>query len=164
MIRLLGEGSFGKVWLCSKKAVDSTEDERFAVKVVTSTRSQSWEQVCPYLNPANFDHPLRQRPKCLRLREVRSLQKLGKHPNIVCLRQVIRSKTKANQLNLVFDYHPSNLHVELKSAIRSRSRFSKDRQLRWAFQLLSAVSHAHKNGTIYPAESSTCLYGNPLLS
>lgn len=77
---------------------------------------------------------------------MRSLQKLGKHRYIVCLHQVIRSKTKGDFLNLVFDYHPSNLYKEIKKARNGKAFFSHERVITWTFELLSAVAHAHKNG------------------
>lgn len=46
VIRLLGEGSFGKVWLCTKKTkgdVCESREEKYAVKVVNP--KLSWEEV-----------------------------------------------------------------------------------------------------------------------
>ncbi len=121
VVRHLGKGAFGEVTEVKEKANGS----RFAVKVIRDKRYETWEE-------------------CLKLREVRSLMKLGSNnSNIVGLHKVIRENKR---LYLVFDYHPSNLYRSIKNQKQNNKAFSIEKIARWSFELLDALSYMHRMG------------------
>ncbi|KAI3994664.1 hypothetical protein MKX01_027554 [Papaver californicum] len=89
-IEVVGEGTFGLVW----KAIDNRSNEIVAVKQMKDSCS-SWEE-------------------CLALPEVKALIKLGDHPNIVRLRQIVLEN---NVLYLVFGYVEFTLHSLMNNKI-----------------------------------------------
>lgn len=83
MVRQLGDGSFGTVWLAN---TNSGNSDRVAVKKM-KRKFFSWDE-------------------CVQLREVKSLKRL-QHRNIIRLREVIREH---DELYFIFDFMEGNLY------------------------------------------------------
>lgn len=120
MVRRIGQGAFGEVTECTEKSTGF----RCAVKVISNKRYETWDE-------------------CLKLREVRSLRRLGStHKHIVVLRQIIRENKK---LFLVFDYHPTNLHRRIQEVRASKKEHLPTSKIAsWTYQLISAIAYMHR--------------------
>ena len=77
--------------------------------------------------------------ECVKLREVKSLQKLT-HPNIIKLKEVIRIE---DILHMIFEYAESNLYQIVKERTKP---FSEAEIKSIIYQTLLGLSHIHKNG------------------
>ena len=113
--RTLGEGSFAVVY--EAKAATGT---RVAIKQIKE-RQRSWEA-------------------CLSMRELRSLKSMGKHPNLVALKELVLDK---DILNFVFEFLPRNLHQVIQEASHG---FSDSRVAHMSSGLLRGVAHMHSRG------------------
>ena len=87
--KTLGEGSFALVY----DAEHTPTNTRVAIKKIKE-KQKSWEG-------------------CLAMRELRSLKSLGKHPNLVALRELILEK---DLLYFVFEFLPQDLHKVIQAA------------------------------------------------
>ncbi|KAJ3107065.1 hypothetical protein HDU97_005034 [Phlyctochytrium planicorne] len=99
IIKQLGDGSFGTVLM----AQDTTNGETVAIKRMKK-KYYNWEE-------------------CTQLREIKSLQKLGNHKNIIRLKAVIRDPQK-DELNFIFEYMDGNLYNRMTE--REGRPFSED--------------------------------------
>ena len=116
-VEQLGKGSQGTVW----KTVDKLTRENRAIKKIRK-RFMKYED-------------------CLNIGEVKCLVKLGSHPNILCLHDVILEGT---MLYLVFELIDCKL-FKLKLSGRGR-RFSEDQACKFCFQILKGLEHMHNQG------------------
>ena len=113
----LGDGAFGEV----AKALHPETGATVAIKRI-KRHFHTWEE-------------------CLQLRELQSLKKLGgSHANIVKLKQVVREE---KLLYFVFEFCESNLHRVCQQA---RGPLPEGRASRLIHDVLSGLSHIHKNG------------------
>ena len=112
MSHMLSEGTFAVVYEARAKK----DGARVAIKRIKE-RQRSWEG-------------------CLAMRELRSLKSMGKHANIVSLRELILEK---DYLHFVFDFWPRNLHQLIKSASTSGG-LSDGRVAQMAAGLLAGVA------------------------
>ena len=123
MTKTLGEGSFAIVYE-GRHQKDST---RVAIKKIKD-KQKSWEA-------------------CLSMRELRSLKSLGKHPNLVHLRELILDQ-QTKYLYFVFEFLPKDLHKVIQGA-RSTGGFSDARAGEMCAGLLSGVGHMHARGFMH---------------
>ena len=79
---------------------------------------------------------------CLSMRELRSLKSMGKHPNLVGLRELILAKDTL-LLYFVFEFLPQDLHKVIRAAAATGG-FSDARVAQMATGLLSGVAHMHQ--------------------
>jgi protein kinase len=119
--RTLGEGSFALVYEAHAKA----DGAKVAIKKIKE-KQKSWES-------------------CLSMRELRSLKSMGKHPNMVLLRELILAK---DILYFVFEFLPCNLHQLIKAAA-STGGFGDARAGAMSAGLLSGVAHMHQRGFMH---------------
>ena len=116
---VIGEGSFGIVYLAQEKS----SDHLVAIKKM-KRKYNSWEE-------------------CMNLREVRSLRKI-RHKNIIKLREVFR---EANQLHLVFDYLESNLFKFYSMHFKEKGKQIPEYFIKKTiFQTLRGIAHLHEKG------------------
>ena len=87
------------------------------------------------------------RGACLSMRELRSLKSLGKHPNLVHLRELIIDQ-QTKYLYFVFEFLPKDLHKVIQGA-RSTGGFSDARAGEMCAGLLSGVGHMHARGFMH---------------
>lgn len=113
--RTLGEGSFALV----HEAFLKSDGTRVAIKKIKE-KQKSWE-------------------KCLSLRELRSLKSMGKHRNLVLLRELVLAK---ENLYFVFEFLPHNLHQLIQGAAADGG-FDLAHAAAMAGGLLSGVAHMH---------------------
>jgi len=116
----LGRGAYGVVW----KIIDKKSQQHFALKkCFDSFRNTIDAQRC--------------------YREVKYLQELRNHDNIVTLLEVYMSES-GRDVYLVFDYMPTDLYVVI------RSNILQDIHIQYiTFQLLNALKYIHGAGLIH---------------
>ena len=119
----IGEGSFAVV----RTATARSDGTRVAIKTIKE-KQRSWEA-------------------CLGMRELRSLKSMGRHDNIVTLRELILDKETHN-LHFVFEFLPCNLHQAIKKATTSGG-FSDARVVDMSTGLLSGLAHMHARGFMH---------------
>ena len=118
--RTLGEGSFAVV----KAGTVRADGAKVAIKVIKEKQS-SWQS-------------------CLSMRELRSLKSMGKHPNLVLLRELVLEK---DVLHFVFEWCECDLHkVVQRSAPHG---FSDGHVAQMATGLLSGLAHMHSRGFMH---------------
>ena len=78
---------------------------------------------------------------CLKLRELRSLKTLGRHANIVRLRELVLER---RVLHFVFEYMPANLHQLIRAG--PAAAFTAARVADMTGQLLRGLAHMHARG------------------
>ncbi|KAH7557833.1 hypothetical protein JRO89_XS11G0226700 [Xanthoceras sorbifolium] len=105
-----------RVW----KAFNKHSGEVVAIKMLRE-KFHSWEE-------------------CLSLEEIKSL-KILRHPNIVLLKEVIR--TRDSSLFFVFEYMDGSLLQVMRSRL---CRFSENEVRHWCFQVLQGLHYMHENG------------------
>jgi serine/threonine protein kinase len=110
----LGEGSFAVVYRAS-----TSDGTTVAIKKIKE--------------------PQPSRDACLSLRELRSLKSVGRHPNIVLLRDTVYEK---RELSFVFEFLPCNLH----QLCRSAPPFSEAKVARMSADLLRGLGYMHQKG------------------
>lgn len=116
--RLLGRGNFAKVYQ-GRCLEDSSE---VAIKVIDKA--------------ANVKAPLEQ----LIVQEISAMRRLGHHPNILKLHEVLASKPR---IYLVMELAPGG---ELFSKLKKRGRFSEATSREYFYQLISALHFCHQHG------------------
>ena len=84
IVKKLGEGAFGVVVKC----VNTQNQEIVAIKKMKG-QTTTWED-------------------CLKMPEVKALQKLNNSPFLIKIREMIHNK-KENEVNIVFEYCDKNL-------------------------------------------------------
>lgn len=120
IIRILGRGTFGKVFLCNFRSLDKL----FAMKVLSKATVREKQQV---------DHTLTER----------SLLGRVKHPFIVELVMAFQTRHK---LFFVLEYCPGG---ELFQLLCKEGRFSEPRSKFYAGQVILALEHIHSFRFIY---------------
>ncbi|KAL5811483.1 hypothetical protein ACOSQ4_028051 [Xanthoceras sorbifolium] len=116
LLNQVGAGSFGRVW----KAFNKHSGEVVAIKMLRE-KFHSWEE-------------------CLSLEEIKSL-KILRHPNIVLLKEVIR--TRDSSLFFVFEYMEGSLLQVMRSRLCC---FSENEVRHWCFQVLKGLCYMHEKG------------------
>ncbi|KAK9088560.1 hypothetical protein Scep_027643 [Stephania cephalantha] len=116
----LGEGSFGSVW----RATDKRNTETVAIKFLKD-HITSWEQ-------------------CMNMIEIKSSVNLGRHPNIVHLKEVFMEN---NNAYLIFE----NMDCSLLHLMNRRCpRVFQENEVRhYMFQLLMGLAHMHQQGYVH---------------
>ncbi|KRX07583.1 Protein kinase-like domain [Pseudocohnilembus persalinus] len=113
-----GDGTFGQVF----KAINKQTGEQVAIKNM-KRKFQNWDE-------------------CVNLREVKALRKLI-HPNIVRLKEVVKSN---DELNLVFDYFDSNIYQLYMSYRKKKQQMPENLIRQIAKQILEGLAYMHQNG------------------
>jgi serine/threonine protein kinase/Ca2+-binding EF-hand superfamily protein len=117
--RALGEGSFAIVYEAERDGM------RCAVKKFKQ-RQRSWEV-------------------CLNMRELRSIKSMGKHENLVALKEVILER---DVLHMVFEFLDCDLHRLITSA-QPHGGFSDEQVVGMSAGLFSGISHMHTHGFMH---------------
>jgi tetratricopeptide (TPR) repeat protein len=122
VLRLLGEGGFGRVYLARRVGTNS----RYAVKVMRTRYLRSPEMIARFQAEAN------------------TWVDLGSHPNIV---QALRVGVSNGQLHIDLEYVPPNPagRVSLADYLRY-SRPDLDQNLRWAIDCCRGLEYAYSKG------------------
>ena len=120
ILKILGRGSFGKVFLCNFRALDKL----FAMKVVSKSSMREKQQVAHTLSERNL------------LSRVR-------HPFIVELVMAFQTKYK---LFFILEYCPGG---ELFHQLCKEGRFPEPRAKFYAAQVILALEHIHSYRFIY---------------
>ncbi|CAM1309661.1 MOK (predicted) [Pycnogonum litorale] len=116
-----GEGTFGEVVKCQEVATGKC----FACKIMKQT--------------------IHDREQVNRLREVQALRKLGFHPNILQLYEIIFDKRKG-RLFLICELMDMNMY----EMIRDRKRYMSECKVKYyMYQLLKALHYMHRNGIFH---------------
>ncbi|KAK9161319.1 hypothetical protein Syun_007660 [Stephania yunnanensis] len=120
MVDKLGEGSFGSVW----RAIDKRNMKIVAIKFLK-------------------DH-ITSREQCMNMIEIKSLVNLGRHPNIVHLKEVFMEN---NNAYLIFE----NMECSLLHLMNRRCpRVFQEKEVRhYMFQLLMGLAHMHQQGYVH---------------
>ncbi|RKO96690.1 hypothetical protein CXG81DRAFT_2814, partial [Caulochytrium protostelioides] len=119
VIKKCGDGSFGVVL----KARHRETGEMLAIKQMKK-KFMTWKE-------------------CISLREVKSLQKLTKHPNIIRLLEVIREQA-TDELYFVFEYMDANLFQKMKE---QHGQFWPESALKqMIYQVLQGLQYMHSQG------------------
>lgn len=79
--------------------------------------------------------------ECLALREVKSLQKLNNHPNLIKLKEVLREN---DLLYFVFEYCDGNLYQKMKE--RRKVPFAEQTIKQYTYEMLDGLAYMHKHG------------------
>lgn len=116
VLQSVGEGSFAVV-----RKAKHEDGSVVAIKTIKE-RQPSWEA-------------------CLSMRELRSLKSMGRHANLVVLKELILDK---DYLHFVFEFLPHNLHQTIRNA--APHGFSDSRVARMATGLLRGLAHMHSRG------------------
>lgn len=117
VLNKIGDGTFGVVL----KAVQKSDNQLVAIKQMKK-KFGTWDQ-------------------CLSLREVKSLKLLGKHDNIVLLKEVFLEK---ENLYFVFEFMDHTLLDAIKA--QKKKPFSSRQIQSITTQILLGLQHMHKNG------------------
>ena len=118
-VKLLGEGSYGKAFLCTSK-----EDNSYCV--------------IKQINMTNMN----EKEKNETVNEAKILKKLD-HPNIIKFKDVFQSK-KPISLNIVTEYADGgDLSIKIKSHQKNKSYFPENEILDIFTQICSAIKHIH---------------------
>ena len=117
--KVLGEGSFAVVYEAY------VSGERVAIKKIKQPQ-MSWTA-------------------CLNMRELRSLKTLGKHQNIVALKELILHRSV---LLFVFEFLPGNLHDVIRAAVPTGG-FPDSHVRLMASGILSGMAHMHMQGFMH---------------
>lgn len=120
MIEEVGRGADGVVW----KALNKYTDEVFAIKKLVE---KNYDSVKEFIN----------------LREIKSLDKLSNHPNIIDVKEVIREN---NIVYLVFEYMECNLH---KCMLDRTEPFSETEIRDLCFQLFQGLDYISKPSCLW---------------
>ena len=122
LTKALGEGTFAIVYEAQFKATGA----KLAIKKIKE-RHTSWD-------------------RCLQLRELRSLKTLGRHPNIVALKELILDK---QFLHFVFELLPLDLHKVIVAQAAMQRHWAEERVAYMAYGLFSGISHMHGHGFMH---------------
>ncbi|KAK9161311.1 hypothetical protein Syun_007652 [Stephania yunnanensis] len=120
MVDKLGEGSFGSVW----RAIDKRNMKTVAIKFLK-------------------DH-ITSKEQCMNMIEIKSSVNLGRHPNIVHLKEVFMEN---NNAYLIFE----NMDCSLLHLMNRRCpRVFQEKEVRhYMFQLLMGLAHMHQQGYVH---------------
>ncbi|KAJ3240482.1 hypothetical protein HDU81_003623 [Chytriomyces hyalinus] len=119
----LGDGTFGSVLL----GVNVVTGEKVAIKKMKK---------------------LEHLDDSIRLREVKALSKLGKHKNIIKLKEMIRDR-RTDELNLVYEYMDGDLFQKMRD-LEARGEFFSQTEIKsYILQLLQGLDHMHKRGLFH---------------
>ncbi|KRX11020.1 Protein kinase-like domain [Pseudocohnilembus persalinus] len=119
VIKVVGDGSFGVV----SKAVNTQTGEMVAIKQM----KQDYE---------NWD-------ECLKLRELKALQKLKNHINIIKLKEIVQVEKK---LNFITEYVQQNIWDYYNDQKKTGRPLSHDTIKSIFYQLCSAIKYMHQHG------------------
>ena len=124
MIKLLGEGSYGKAYLV-KSNLDQTKCVIKTIKIEEMNEKERKETLC----------------------ESTILQKLD-HPNIIKFKEVFMAKKPFFTLNIVTEYADGgDLHQKIKG--RKGKLFPENQILDWFTQIALAINHIHNKFIIH---------------
>uniref|UniRef100_A0A2P2JG86 non-specific serine/threonine protein kinase n=1 Tax=Rhizophora mucronata TaxID=61149 RepID=A0A2P2JG86_RHIMU len=119
--RLLGRGSFAKVYVGRDLTNDATKEKLVAVKVIDKTLTEAAME-----------------PKIIC--EISAMRRLQHHPNVLRIHEVMATKTK---IYLVMDLASRG---DLYSNVVQRGRLKESAARRYFQQLVSALHFCHQNG------------------
>ena len=117
-VRTCGEGTFAVVY----EANHTGDGSHVAIKKIKEP-APSWEA-------------------CMQMRELRAFKTVGRHANIVGLKELILEK---GTLYFVFEYLTCNLHQIIQS---SRAPFGEGTVARMTKDMLSGLAHLHAKGFV----------------
>ncbi|KAK7391755.1 hypothetical protein VNO78_20176 [Psophocarpus tetragonolobus] len=121
LIRLLGRGSFAKVY----QARSLVDGATVAVKIIDKSKTVN----------AGMEPRI--------IREIDAMRRLHHHPNILKIHEVMATKTK---IHLIVEYAAGG---ELFARISRRGRLSESTARRYFQQLVSALRFCHRNGVAH---------------
>ncbi|KAI7867509.1 kinase-like domain-containing protein [Spinellus fusiger] len=121
---LLGQGSFGKVWL----AVDTTSGEEVAIKVVDKVSLNSEDKAT---------HLKDEEEVC------KAIAEYIRHRNIV---DIYKVESTSSEIYIIMKYVKG---CELLQKIKEEGRLAEDTARKWFQQIIEGVNHIHKNNIIH---------------
>ena len=125
-IGLLGEGSYGKVYL----VISNSTKKYYAMKTIEISQ-------------------LNEEQKKEALQEAKILKKLD-HPNIIKLKEVFIAKKPRETLNIITEFADGeDLSKKIKNQIKLNKKFSEDQILDWFTQICLAVYHIQKKKILH---------------
>ena len=125
-IGLLGEGSYGKVYL----VISNSTKKYYAMKTIEISQ-------------------LNEEQKKEALQEAKILKKLD-HPNIIKLKEVFIAKKPKETLNIITEYADGeDLSKKIKKQIQEKKYFPEDQILDWFTQICLAVYYIQKNKILH---------------
>lgn len=129
ILRKIGDGTFGTVYLCKSRDDDSSDAKTTSVQQADKQLVAIKKMKKRYYN---WD-------ECMQLREIKALKKLH-HSNIISLKEVIREE---NNLYLVFEHMEANLN----QLIRERTDlFSETTIKHIVAQITQGLVYMHDSG------------------
>ena len=125
-IGLLGEGSYGKVYL----VISNSTKKYYAMKTIEISQ-------------------LNEEQKKEALQEAKILKKLD-HPNIIKLKEVFIAKKPKETLNIITEYADGeDLSKKIKHNLKMNQKFPEDKILDWFTQICLAVYYIQKNKILH---------------
>lgn len=124
IVAKLGEGTYGKVYLATKK----TTKERVAIKFYKPLSKNSEK-----LDEVKIDYTT--------LREASILKDLV-HPNIVRLKEILFS---SSEFCMVFEYCHMSLREYLNETKKGLNKLDHNVLKKFAYQIIQGVNHMHRN-------------------
>ncbi|KAJ3027413.1 UNVERIFIED_CONTAM: hypothetical protein HDU68_003870 [Siphonaria sp. JEL0065] len=121
IIKELGDGTFGSVLMATNKK----NGETVAIKQI-KRKIENWDE----------------------LREVKALSRLGKHVNIIKLKEVIRDH-RLDELNYVFEYMEGNLFDKMREVEAGGYMMEEYDVKKYSFQLLQGLKYMHNSGIFH---------------
>ncbi|KAJ3292045.1 hypothetical protein HDU79_001797 [Rhizoclosmatium sp. JEL0117] len=122
ILKELGDGTFGSVVMATNRVTGET----VAIKQI-KRKIENWDE----------------------LREVKALARLGKHNNIIKLKEVVRDH-KADELNYVFEYmSDGNLFDKMREVEAGGYMMEEYDVKKYTFQLLQGLSYMHGAGLFH---------------
>lgn len=119
----LGDGTYGEVY----KAIEISTNQTVAIKIL-KTKIYSWKE-------------------CVNMSEVKTLQKLNNHINIIKLKELIRDDN--SKIYMVFEYMEMNLYNLIEKHRRER-KFLKESTVKIIVsQIIEGLHYMHSHGYIH---------------
>ena len=119
VVRTCGEGTFAIVY----EAHHTADGSHVAIKKIKEP-APSWEA-------------------CMQMRELRAFKTVGRHPNIVGLKELVLER---GSLNFVFEFLSCNLHEVIQS---SPAPFDEGTVARMTRDMLLGLAHLHAKGFMH---------------
>lgn len=143
VLKKIGDGTFGTVYLCQKKnhpdAPSTQTSDGIGVPQASTTRAAEQQTADKLVAIKKMKKRYYTWDECMRLREIKALKKLN-HRNIVLLMEVIRED---NNLYLVFEHMEENLYQLMRRQFVS---FPEQTICSIIRQIVAGLAYIHRHG------------------